>query len=179
MGADGGGNEPPPRDVDGKCPLDPYVITTDKCTFVDQQTLKLQVRRHSPVAQRCCGRARLRPCCVVNDDIRLSPYAPNSERATLQEAPEAVPTGEMPRHLLLAVERSLADRIAPGTRVSVLGVASIFSSAEARGGRGAPGAVAVRTPYLRVVGVIVHEEGSGELNEVLGRRGIGRCADDD
>ena len=67
----------------------------------------------------------------------------------------------MPRHLLLALERSLADHIAPGTRVSVLGVSSIFAAAGGRGGAHAPGAVAIRTPYLRVVGVIVHEEGSG------------------
>jgi DNA replication licensing factor MCM5 len=79
----------------------------------------------------------------------------------LQEAPETVPTGEMPRHMQLAVDRSLADRISPGTRVSVLGVVSIYTSAERRAGAGATGAVAVRTPYLRVVGVVVHEEGSG------------------
>lgn len=38
-----------------------------------------------------------------------------------------VPNGEMPRHVLLSVERSLVDRVSPGTRVHVLGVASIFS----------------------------------------------------
>jgi DNA replication licensing factor MCM5 len=41
----------------------------------------------------------------------------------LQEAPESVPTGEMPRNIILCAERSLADRVAPGTRVSVRCVA--------------------------------------------------------
>jgi hypothetical protein len=40
-----------------------------------------------------------------------------------------VPTGEMPRHILLSVERSLVDRVSPGTRVKVVAVASIFSQA--------------------------------------------------
>lgn len=69
----------------------------------------------------------------------------------------------MPRHLLLAAERSLTDKIAPGTRVSVIGVASIFSSAGQGAGSARASAVSVRTPYLRVVGVMVHEEGSGRV----------------
>lgn len=77
----------------------------------------------------------------------------------LQESPESVPTGEMPRHMLLSVDRSLTDSVAPGTRISVLGVSSIFL--QNRGGPGGAGAVNVRTPYLRVVGVMVEEEGSG------------------
>ena len=46
-----------------ECPMDPYVIIHSKCTFVDQQALKLQ------------------------------------------EAPDMVPTGELPRHILLSMDR--------------------------------------------------------------------------
>ena len=46
----------------------------------------------------------------------------------LQEPPDMVPNGEMPRHVMLSVERSLVDRVSPGTRVHVLGVSSIFNS---------------------------------------------------
>ena len=74
----------------------------------------------------------------------------------LQEAPETVPTGELPRHIQLAVERQLADRIAPGTRVAVFGVVSAFNSA----GMGKGGA-AVKTAYLRAVGIMIQEEGTG------------------
>lgn len=45
------------------CPLDPYAIVHDKCSFVDQQTIKLQ------------------------------------------EAPDMVPVGELPRHLVLSADR--------------------------------------------------------------------------
>lgn len=81
-----GGNEGGGQALE-RCPIDPFVIVPDQCTYVDHQVLKLQ------------------------------------------EPPDMVPNGEMPRHVLLSVERSLVDTIAPGTRVSVLGIASIFTAA--------------------------------------------------
>ncbi|KAH9113604.1 hypothetical protein AeMF1_012236 [Aphanomyces euteiches] len=101
------------------CPKDSYIIVPDKCTYVDQQTLKLQ------------------------------------------ESPEVVPTGEMPRHLLLSADRYLVDRAPPGTRVSVLGISSVFNAKKQ------VGAVAIRTPYLRVVGIEIDEEGAGRARVVF------------
>jgi DNA replication licensing factor MCM5 len=72
----------------------------------------------------------------------------------LQEAPETVPTGEMPRTVNVAVDRVYANLIAPGTRVRFLAIASL--SAAARGA-----AVAVRVPCLRAVGVLSDEDGGG------------------
>ena len=66
----------------------------------------------------------------------------------LQEAPEMVPTGEMPRSVMLAVDRNLVDKAIPGNRVTVTGIMSIMSTA-GKGGLG----VAIRTPYLHVLGV--------------------------
>ena len=67
-----------------------------------------------------------------------------------------VPTGEMQRSVLVAVERGLVDKAAPGTRVTVLAIASLFTSSAGSGGggakRGRDGA-AVKTAYLRVVGM--------------------------
>ena len=45
----------------------------------------------------------------------------------LQENPEEVPAGEMPRTMMLCVDRKLVQKIAPGTRVSVVGVYTIGS----------------------------------------------------
>jgi hypothetical protein len=39
-----------------------------------------------------------------------------------------VPTGELPRNLLLAVDRSMVQCIVPGTRVTVVGIYSIFQA---------------------------------------------------
>ncbi|POM60353.1 DNA replication licensing factor MCM5 [Phytophthora palmivora] len=74
----------------------------------------------------------------------------------LQENPEVVPTGEMPRNLALIADRHLVDRASPGTRVSVVGITSVVNA----GGKNV-GAVAIRTLYLRVVGIEIDEEGAG------------------
>jgi DNA replication licensing factor MCM5 len=84
----------------------------------------------------------------------------------LQEAPEVVPTGEMPRNILLIIDRYLVDRITPGTRVSALGIVSLFNQAAGNGSSGNGGgkkglASGVRTPYLRVLGLQIDMDGSG------------------
>lgn len=93
------------------------------------------------------------PYSVLPDDCIFV----DQQTLKLQEAPEMVPTGEMPRSVLVAVERGLVDKAAPGTRVTVLAIASLFNS----GGGGGGGAGTkrpndgggVRTTYLRVVGM--------------------------
>lgn len=68
----------------------------------------------------------------------------------LQENPEDVPTGEMPRNMLLSADRNLVQTVVPGTRVTVMGIYSIFQSGSSSLQKGA---VAVRQPYIRVVGI--------------------------
>mmetsp|Transcript_12370 Transcript_12370/g.18763 ORF Transcript_12370/g.18763 Transcript_12370/m.18763 type:complete len:729 (-) Transcript_12370:32-2218(-) len=75
----------------------------------------------------------------------------------LQESPEVVPTGEMPRNIMLTVDRYLVDRVAPGTRVSVMGISSLMQNAT----REKLKSTSVRTPYLRVVGIQVDTAGGG------------------
>jgi len=43
----------------------------------------------------------------------------------LQEAPELIPTGEMPRTILLTVDRALTDKVTPGNRIKIMGILSI------------------------------------------------------
>jgi len=66
----------------------------------------------------------------------------------LQEAPESVPTGEMPRTVLMTVDRRLVDRASPGNRITVTGILSVMSQDKGGGGK-----VAVRQSYLQVLGV--------------------------
>ncbi|KAL1507546.1 hypothetical protein AB1Y20_007167 [Prymnesium parvum] len=65
----------------------------------------------------------------------------------LQESPEMVPTGEMPRSVMLAADRHLVDRAVPGSRVTVTGIMSIMNQQGRRGNS------SIRTPYLQVLGV--------------------------
>ncbi|EGC36895.1 MCM family protein [Dictyostelium purpureum] len=104
-----------------QCPNNPYVVLSDRSTFVNQQILKLQ------------------------------------------ESPETIPTGEMPRHILLSLDRHLADKVTPGTRIKVLGVLGIF---EGQGRRkeinGAGGTI--RTNYLRVLGITSDNAGRDSMH---------------
>lgn len=103
---------------EGKCGNAPYVIFPDKCTYVDQQVLKLQ------------------------------------------EAPETIPTGEMPRHIQLVVDRSLVGKAVPGTRVVVMGISSLYSNSTVKSVQES----SVRHPYLRVVGIEVSNDGVGRVS---------------
>lgn len=71
-----------------QCKLDSYAVVTDKCEYVDQQSLKLQ------------------------------------------EAPELIPTGEMPRTFLLSCDRYLTDKVTPGNRVKIIGILSILNKGQ-------------------------------------------------
>lgn len=43
----------------------------------------------------------------------------------MQELPDDLPQGEMPRHLQLYVDRQLCDKVVPGNRVVITGIYSI------------------------------------------------------
>ncbi|KAI9889909.1 MAG: minichromosome maintenance protein 5 [Vezdaea aestivalis] len=70
----------------------------------------------------------------------------------LQEAPDQVPVGELPRHILISADRYLTNRVVPGSRCTVMGVFSIYQSNKSKSSSSAS-AVAIRNPYVRAVGL--------------------------
>ncbi|KAJ7630567.1 MCM-domain-containing protein [Roridomyces roridus] len=88
-------------------------------------------------------------------DCPIDPYLIIHSKSTfadqqtlkLQEAPDMVPVGELPRHMLLSVDRFLTGKVVPGSRVVATGIYSTFQSAKNKNA----GAAALRQPYLRVV----------------------------
>lgn len=56
----------------------------------------------------------------------------------LQEAPEMIPTGEMPRTLLITCDRSLTDKCTPGNRVKIVGILSVMQPGGDNAQRGVP-----------------------------------------
>lgn len=48
----------------------------------------------------------------------------------LQEAPDMVPVGELPRHILLSADRYLTGQVVPGSRVIATGIFSTFQSSK-------------------------------------------------
>ncbi|KGO63537.1 Nucleic acid-binding, OB-fold [Penicillium italicum] len=105
---------------------------------------------------RRCGRPRSEND-QPNEQCPLDPYVVHHEKCQfvdqqvlkLQEAPDQVPVGEMPRHVLISADRYLANRVVPGSRCTVMGIFSIY---QAKGVK-KEAAVAIRNPYLRAVGI--------------------------
>ena len=68
---------------------------------------------------------------------------------SLQERPEDIPTGELPRTVLLVADRGLVNKVTPGTRVVVTGIYCTTRSKVMEKGSSAT----LQQPYLRVVGM--------------------------
>uniref|UniRef100_A0A8D8B1J5 DNA replication licensing factor MCM5 n=1 Tax=Culex pipiens TaxID=7175 RepID=A0A8D8B1J5_CULPI len=83
----------------------------------------------------------------------------------LQELPDFIPQGEIPRHMQLFCDRSLCERVVPGNRVLIHGIFSIrkIGNPGKQDGR-EKAIIGVRAPYMRVVGVTVDTEGVGSIS---------------
>ncbi|KAK3686788.1 minichromosome maintenance protein 5 [Vermiconidia calcicola] len=119
---------------------------------------------------RVCGRQQS-GVPADGDKCPLDPYFVVHEKSQfidqqvlkLQEAPDDVPVGELPRHILVSADRYLANRVVPGSRCVVMGVFSIYASQKNSKGSGA---VAIRNPYLRAVGIqtdLSHNQAGGAM----------------
>ncbi|CAH6723013.1 minichromosome maintenance protein 5 [[Candida] jaroonii] len=71
----------------------------------------------------------------------------------LQETPDMVPVGEMPRTILLQSDRYLTNQVVPGTRVTIIGIYSIFENTGKKVRNGNVNTVALRNPYLKILGI--------------------------
>ena len=106
---------------------------------------------------RTCGRQRTEG--DATERCPLDPYFVVHEKSQfidqqilkLQEAPDQVPVGELPRHILISADRYLTNRVVPGSRCTVMGVFSIYQSKGAKKSQNT--AVALRNPYLRSIGI--------------------------
>ncbi|KAI0599166.1 MCM-domain-containing protein [Biscogniauxia sp. FL1348] len=121
---------------------------------------------------RQCGRQR-----TANDTSEkcpLDPYFVIHEKSKfvdqqiikLQEAPDQVPVGELPRHVLISADRYLTNRVVPGSRCTVMGIFSIYQNKGSKNSS-TGGAVAIRTPYLRAVGIQTDMDSTAKGNSVF------------
>ena len=101
------------------------------------------------------------PCGM--DPFRIVPQKSSfidQQNMKLQENPECVPAGEMPRNMTVLAERTMVMSVVPGTRVKIMGIYETTSgggsSKRDRGG----GQVAVQHAYIRVVGIDEETEGA-------------------
>ncbi|XP_076657614.1 DNA replication licensing factor Mcm5 [Halictus rubicundus] len=115
--------------------------------------------------RKCTTEQAGRPKCPL-DPFFIMPdkcHCVDFQVLKLQELPDHIPHGEMPRHLQVYCDRYLCDRVVPGNRVLILGIYSI-KKVSRTGGRGAAkekALVGVRAPYIRVIGISVDGENNG------------------
>ncbi|CAI4213833.1 unnamed protein product [Parascedosporium putredinis] len=141
-------------------------VTSSKATLIVAQCRTCQHSQTIPVTGGFTGVSLPRMCSrqrVPNDPTPkcpMDPYFVLHERSQfvdqqiikLQEAPDQVPVGELPRHVLISADRYLTNRVVPGSRCTVTGVFSIYQNKSSRN-NSTSGAIAIRTPYLRAVGI--------------------------
>ncbi len=96
------------------------------------------------------------PYLIIGDKSRYCDH----QVLKLQESPETIPTGEMPRHVQLSVDRYLVDKASPGTRVTVIGIYMIPAGGGGKK-RAGKNAADMKSPYLRVVGMQMDRDGAG------------------
>uniref|UniRef100_H2SYP6 DNA replication licensing factor MCM5 n=1 Tax=Takifugu rubripes TaxID=31033 RepID=H2SYP6_TAKRU len=133
------------RNILNNIPLPPglqgYALPR-KCNVENPGQMKCPVDPYFIIPDRCV--------CIDFQTLRL------------QESPDAVPHGEMPRHLQLYCDRYLCDHVVPGNRVTIMGIYSIKKAAVSKVKRNEKSAgVGLRSSYLRVVGIQVDTEGTG------------------
>ncbi|XP_038072894.1 DNA replication licensing factor mcm5-like [Patiria miniata] len=105
----------------------------------------------------------LDPYFIVPDKCKCVDY----QVLKLQECPEDVPNGELPRHIQLYCDRYLCERVVPGNRVTIMGVYAIKKMGPvSKRSRSDKVAVGIRSPYIRVVGFEVDTEGPGRSSGV-------------
>lgn len=119
---------------------------------------------------RVCSRKREKG--DASEKCPLDPYFVVHEKSQfidqqvlkLQEAPDQVPVGELPRHIVISADRYLTNRVVPGSRCTVMGVFSIYQ----KGSKGSTNsAVAIRTPYLRAVGITSDVDHTAKGNAIF------------
>ncbi|RMZ91481.1 hypothetical protein DV736_g1283, partial [Chaetothyriales sp. CBS 134916] len=135
------------------------VIQCRSCAYVDNVAVDVGISSVS--LPRTCGRPKVPGQQDSNEPCPLDPYFVlheksvfvNQQMLKLQEAPDQVPVGELPRHILISADRYLANRVIPGNRCTVMAVFSTYQAQKSGSGSKAGAAVAIRAPYLRCVGI--------------------------
>lgn len=152
---------------------------SSKATALSIQCRNCQHSETLPVSGGISGITLPRVCSSKRapgdptDKCPLDPYFVVHEKCQfidqqilkLQEAPDQVPVGELPRHIKISADRYLTNRVVPGSRCTLMGVFSIYQNKESKGSGNS--AVAIRTPYLRAVGITTEVDHTTKGNAIF------------
>jgi len=71
--------------------------------------------------EKDCG---LDPYMIIHDKCKFV----DQQTLKLQESPDMIPVGELPRHAVMSCDRFLTNIVSPGTRVTIMGIYDVFQS---------------------------------------------------
>jgi DNA replication licensing factor MCM5 len=144
------------------------VFTCTNCGHEKEMEIPLGISKVS--APAFCDMSRAPGLDKAN--CGLNSYVMNTDKCDfvdqqvlkLQEAPELIPTGEMPRTVLLTTDRGLTDKCTPGNRVKIVGILSITRAQTKNADTTARSGPKnhVQRSYIKVLGIqsVVNEDGS-------------------
>ncbi|MEM1537291.1 MAG: minichromosome maintenance protein MCM [Candidatus Nezhaarchaeales archaeon] len=112
------------------------------------RTFTTPVRCTNP---ECKGRGPFR---LMVDESRFIDW----QRLTLQERPEELPPGQLPRSIEVIVRDDLVDTVRPGDRVTLTGILELRQEVTPKGGRGS-----TFTTYIEANSIDVTEKGFEEV----------------
>jgi DNA replication licensing factor MCM5 len=129
----------------------------------------------APVPRGCDGNVQRGPMekCPMNPFQVVTELCKFTDQHAmkLQELPESVPVGEMPRSITLLTDRGLVDRCTAGTRVTVVGIFTATESAPGGGGviakKNEKGTDTVKFSYVYALGLDVSAGNSNGGNGTI------------
>ncbi|KAH3764682.1 MCM family protein [Pelomyxa schiedti] len=138
----------------------PLVIVIRCKSCHSEVSLTSQPGQSAPLIPKLCQNSNTAIKCPADSYSVLADKCTfiDTQTLKLQENPESIPTGELPRTVLLMVDRALVGRAIPGTRISVVGIMSASSSTRDRS-VGAGGAC-LALSYIRAI-CITPQSGGG------------------
>jgi DNA replication licensing factor MCM5 len=78
----------------------------------------------------------------------------DQQTLNIQEAPEMIPTGEIPRSYILYCDRYFVNKVSPGARLSVVGILTVNDKNEHEHG--------IKFSYIKVVGFQIENQKQGK-----------------
>ncbi len=98
-----------------------------------------------PKTEKC----PLDPYVTMSDSCKFV----NIQTLRLQENPEQIPTGEIPRSYLVSCDRYLVDKVPAGSRVKIVGVLSVVNKKDSDKAAKGSRETATKLAYIRAVGI--------------------------
>ena len=115
---------------------------------------------------RQCDNSKLigeqREKCPLDSYVTISEKSQFIDVQTLkiQEAPELIPIGEIPRSYMLYCDRTLVNQVSPGTRVTVVGIQCVDERENDKG-------INDRNSYIRVIQFMHENKKTGRQNFIF------------